>query len=236
MKRTLFVAACALLALGMTTPAGAEDKRDPSTLIKTGDADQGAMIDHAYGGPNADMEASWNKGNRDYINCTGPACAGQDNPVWSTIHIEIHADSLPDTATGHATCLQVSVDWRVPLYENHYDMRAGRVCKPFGALIWNFSEKDTNNQPREDCSPTNTILQPRVPCSSPMGRVQFARYDRATGNIIGPIECRAMAGIDAVDCENWNPWGNPDASRMKILQQDGQTIFKGSLDATNPNA
>lgn len=213
-------------ATPLIAPASAvSERRDDNTTVSTGDGDHGTFSDCCFGGPNHHMGAVWDRGNQDAI------CCG--NPVWSSIHLSIHAGFLPDTPAGHHTCVQVAVDWRVPQNASHYDSRIMRVCEPHGDLVWDFSEKSTDNDP-PDC----VIGGPgfiRVPCSSPMGRVQFGRYDRTTNDVIGPIECRVMAGVAMSDCTSWNPYGSLSASRSRVMSFGGVVTTYGSLDATDPN-
>lgn len=219
MRRLLLCAAAVLLCLAATAPVQA---RDDDTTVSTGDGDHGTFSDCCYGGPNHHMGAVWDRGNAVAI-ASGDA-------EWSSIHLSIHAGALPDTPAGHHVCVQVAVDWRVPLLAPHYDARILRVCKPNGDLVWDFSEKSTNG----DCN-GGIAGGIDVPCSSPMGRVQFARFDSTTNDVIGPIECRTMAGVAMSDCTSWNPWGNLNAVRLRMMLVGGSTTTIGSLDATDPN-
>lgn len=226
MRRPLAaLAATALALLPLAAPTQAAPK-DQSTMQNAGDADHGSSWDHGFGGPSHYMYASWDRGNQQSV--------ASGNAVWSEITLRIDTNSLPDTASGHTTCVQVAVDWRVPQNANHYDARILRNCDPNSSVTWTFSEKTTQNDP-PDCYIGVAGSTTRVPCSSPMGRVQFARYDSWFGNVLGPTDCRAMAGVAFSDCTSWDPWGNREAARMKTRFRDGSTAIYGSLDATNPN-
>lgn len=222
MRRLLAVlAAAALVLLALEAPTQAAPK-DQSTMQNAGDSDHGSSWDYGFGGPSHYVYASWDRGNR--LSVT----AG--NGVWSEITLRIDTNNLPDDQYGQNTCVQVAVDWRVPPGENHYDSRVLRNCDPNSTATWTFSEKATQNTP-PDCY--NGGLQ--VPCSSPMGRVQFARWVPADLAVVGPIDCRAMAGVAFSDCTSWDPWCPYNACRSKTRFRDGSSSVYGSLDATDPN-
>lgn len=223
MRRLLALLAAGLLALTLAPSVHASDGK---VISSGGDGAHGTFQDTAYGGPDHFMYAEWDQGNHDRI--------GSGTAVQSTIFLSIDANYLPDTPAGHHTCVQIAVDWRVPSFENHYDARILVDCQAYSHVEWHFNEGDTNNSP----GGKYCLWFPGgydVPCSSPMGRVQFARYDRTTGDVIGPIDCRAMSGVALSDCTDWRPFGSLPVSRIKE-RNTGGTITYGSLDATNPNA
>lgn len=228
MRRPFALLAAVMLALSIAAPVHAQAPKDQSTMQNAGDADHGSSWDHGFGGPNHYMYASWDRGNQ------YPVSSG--NAVWSEITLRIDTNNLPDTPLGHKTCVQVAVDWRVPVNFNHYDSRILRNCDPNSSVTFTFNEKSTDNHPA-DCYINTAGGALTVPCSSPMGRVQFGRFDTYTGHVIGPIDCRTMAGVAFSDCTEWDPWGSVgyNASRIKTRWPDGTTQVQGSLDATNPN-
>jgi hypothetical protein len=227
MKRLIvLLAALVLLALGLATPATAAHPKDQGTMQNGGDGDHGSSWDFDFGGPSHYVYASWDRGNQE--------TTASGNAVWSTITLRIDTNNLPDTPLGNRTCVQVAIDWRVPQNANHYDSRVLYNCDPNSSVTWTFSEKTTQNNP-PDCRIGSGGTIRTVPCSSPMGRVQFARYVPDNSAVVGPMDCRAMAGISFSDCTSWDPWCPYNACRYKLRSLDGTTRMGGSLDATDPN-
>lgn len=209
---------------------GISDKRDPITVQVSGNDEYGTMSDAFYGGPDHNMYAFWDMGVREEV--------GSGDARWSEITLSLHAANLPDDADGHLKCPQIAVDWRLPPFENHYDMRRLVNCNDFSTVQWTFSERSTDNS--TDGGPEDCVGAREVPCVSVMGRVQFAMYipyyfgsDRA---ITGPIECRVFpGGVALADCTSWDPWGQLAASRTKIMYSGGGVDYAGSLNATSPD-
>lgn len=229
MRRLLILLAAAPLLLASPAHSTAPAK-DQASMQNGGNADHGSSWDNSFAAQNHYMYASWDRGNQ-YPVSSGDA-------VWSEITLRIDTNGLPDTVDGHNVCVQVAIDWRVPVNANHYDSRILRNCDPNSSATWTFSERATDNHPA-DCY-INTAGGPvTVPCSSPMGRVQFARFDAVANHVLSgsTMDCRTMAGIEGHDCTSWDPWGSVgfNASRLKIRYRDGSSQVVGSLDATNPN-
>lgn len=204
--------------------------KDDLTVQVTGGDEHGTMLDNYYGGPNHDVYIEWDMGKREEV--------GSGNAVWSKTTFTIATGDLPDTPDGHTKCVQAAVDWRIPPFANHYDMRRMVVCKPHSAMSWTFSERDTDNS--TDGGPEDCVGAREVPCVSPMGRVQMSMYvpyyfgtDRA---IVGPIQCRVFpGGVALSDCKSWHPWGQLASSRTKIMYSGGGIDYVGSLNATSPD-
>lgn len=201
--------------------------KDDLTVQISGGEEHGSMSDNYYGGPDHNLFVSWDMGVRAEI--------GSGNAEWSSTRFTIQTNALPETSDGHLKCAQIAVDWRIPPFESHYDMRRLVNCDDFSTAIWTFNERDTDNS--TDGGPEDCVGAREVPCISPMGRVQMAMYIPhliGDSSIVGPIQCRVFpGGVALSDCKTWHPWGQLSSSRTKIRFSDGSTGFSGSLNATD---